>query len=84
MTDQYDVIIVGAGFGGIGAAIQLKRLGFQNFVLDREDDLAEPGTSTTTPDWRSTFHHHVFVLLRAESELVAAVLHRRRNQAVRR
>ena len=40
MTDQYDVIIVGAGFGGIGAAIQLKRLGFQNFVLlDREDDL---------------------------------------------
>ena len=30
MTEQnYDVIIVGAGFGGIGAAVQLKRLGFQ-------------------------------------------------------
>ena len=41
MTDQqFDVIIVGAGFGGIGAAIQLKRLGFENFViLDRDDDL---------------------------------------------
>jgi cation diffusion facilitator CzcD-associated flavoprotein CzcO len=41
MTDQqFDVIIVGAGFGGIGAAIQLKRLGFDNFViLDRVDDL---------------------------------------------
>jgi len=40
MTDQYDAIIVGAGFGGIGAAIQLKRLGFENFILlDREDDL---------------------------------------------
>ena len=41
MTEQnYDVIIVGAGFGGIGAAIQLKRLGFENFVLlDRLDDL---------------------------------------------
>ena len=41
MTEQhYDVIIVGAGFAGIGAAIQLKRLGFENFVLlDREDDL---------------------------------------------
>lgn len=39
-TDRFDAIIVGAGFGGIGAAIQLKRLGFENFViLDREDDL---------------------------------------------
>lgn len=41
MTEQnYDVIIVGAGFGGIGAAVQLKRLGFENFrLLDRLDDL---------------------------------------------
>ena len=39
-TSRFDAIIVGAGFGGIGAAIQLKRLGFDNFViLDREDDL---------------------------------------------
>jgi cation diffusion facilitator CzcD-associated flavoprotein CzcO len=39
-TDRFDAIIVGAGFGGIGAAIQLKRLGFDNFIiLDREDDL---------------------------------------------
>lgn len=39
-TDRFDAIIIGAGFGGIGAAIQLKRLGFENFViLDREDDL---------------------------------------------
>ncbi|OBI31235.1 monooxygenase [Mycobacterium sp. E1386] len=39
-TDRFDAVIVGAGFGGIGAAIQLKRLGYENFViLDREDDL---------------------------------------------
>ncbi|MGV0597215.1 flavin-containing monooxygenase [Mycolicibacterium vulneris] len=37
---DYDAVIVGAGFAGIGAAIQLKRLGIENFViLDREDDL---------------------------------------------
>lgn len=37
---QYEFIIVGAGFGGIGAAIQLRRLGYDNLViLDREDDL---------------------------------------------
>lgn len=40
MTGRFDAIIVGAGFGGIGAAIALKRLGYENFViLDRHDDL---------------------------------------------
>ncbi|BBY84924.1 flavin-containing monooxygenase [Mycolicibacterium tokaiense] len=39
-TEHTDVVIVGAGFAGIGAAIQLKRLGFDDLVLlDREDDL---------------------------------------------
>src|ERR1700742_3393221 len=39
-SDHYDAVIVGAGFAGIGAAIQLKRLGFDDFViLEREDDL---------------------------------------------
>lgn len=39
-SEQFDAVIVGAGFGGIGAAIQLKRLGYENFVLlDREADL---------------------------------------------
>lgn len=39
-TEQFDAIIVGAGFGGIGAAIQLNRLGYRNLaILDREDGL---------------------------------------------
>jgi len=39
-SELYDAVIVGAGFGGIGAGIQLKRMGYHNFViLDREDDL---------------------------------------------
>jgi cation diffusion facilitator CzcD-associated flavoprotein CzcO len=37
---RFDVVIVGAGFGGIGAAIQLNRLGYYNLVIvEREDDL---------------------------------------------
>lgn len=37
---QYDVIVVGAGFGGMGAAIQLKKMGYDDIlILDREDDL---------------------------------------------
>ncbi|MEV6768920.1 NAD(P)/FAD-dependent oxidoreductase [Nocardia sp. NPDC051030] len=40
MAPQYDAIVVGAGFGGMGAGIQLDRLGLSNFViLEREDDL---------------------------------------------
>ncbi|MGD9484975.1 NAD(P)-binding protein [Streptomyces sp. TRM70308] len=36
----YEAVIVGAGFGGMGAAIQLNRLGTDNIaILEREDDL---------------------------------------------
>jgi cation diffusion facilitator CzcD-associated flavoprotein CzcO len=36
----HEAVIVGTGFGGMGAAIQLKRLGFEDVVmLEREDDL---------------------------------------------
>jgi cation diffusion facilitator CzcD-associated flavoprotein CzcO len=38
--DNLEFAIVGAGFGGIGAAIQLKRLGYDKIaILDREADL---------------------------------------------
>lgn len=40
MVTQYDAVIVGAGFGGMGAAIQLRRLGYDNLlILERESDL---------------------------------------------
>ncbi|MFE9576400.1 flavin-containing monooxygenase [Nocardia sp. NPDC006044] len=40
MAPQYDAVVVGAGFGGMGAGIELDRLGLSNYViLDREDDL---------------------------------------------
>ncbi|MGB1581674.1 MAG: NAD(P)-binding protein, partial [Nevskiales bacterium] len=35
-----EAIIVGTGFGGMGAAIQLKRMGIGSILmLDRNDDL---------------------------------------------
>jgi len=40
MMSIYDAVIVGAGFGGMGAAIQLRRQGYDDLViLEREDDL---------------------------------------------
>ncbi|MDP0397870.1 flavin-containing monooxygenase [Tsukamurella strandjordii] len=39
-SDELDVVVIGAGFGGIGAAIALKGLGYERLlVVDREDDL---------------------------------------------
>jgi cation diffusion facilitator CzcD-associated flavoprotein CzcO len=39
-SPQYDAVVVGAGFGGMGAAIELKRLGLDGLlILEREDDL---------------------------------------------
>lgn len=54
---DHDVVIVGAGFGGMGAAIQLKELGYDNIVLiDRLDGLGGtwrvnnyPGLSVDQP-----------------------------------
>lgn len=40
MAPRYDAVVVGAGFGGMGAGIQLDRLGLGDFViLEREGDL---------------------------------------------
>ncbi|MEU4839527.1 flavin-containing monooxygenase [Nocardia testacea] len=40
MAPRYDAVVVGAGFGGMGAGIQLDRLGLHNYViLERESDL---------------------------------------------
>ncbi|OBK82451.1 monooxygenase [Mycolicibacter heraklionensis] len=37
---RFDAVVVGAGFSGIGAAIQLKSLGYEDIlVIEREDDL---------------------------------------------
>lgn len=37
---DHDVVIVGAGFGGMGAGIEFKRLGINDIaILEREDDL---------------------------------------------
>ncbi|GAB2775128.1 NAD(P)/FAD-dependent oxidoreductase [Nocardioides salsibiostraticola] len=40
MDTLHDALIIGAGFGGIGAAIQMRRLGYDDLViLERESDL---------------------------------------------
>ena len=64
-AQRLDVVIVGAGFGGIGAAIQLNRLGYDNIViLDREDDLGGNVARQPLPGpFRRCPVDHVFLLV---------------------
>lgn len=44
------IVIIGAGFGGIGAAIRLKRAGFDDFVvLERAEDVGGTWQANTYP-----------------------------------
>ena len=83
---QYDAVIVGAGFGGMGAAIQLEPAGPDNLaILEREDDLGGTWHVNRYPGLAVDIAvGHVLLLLRAEPVLVAAVRAGRRAQAVRR
>jgi cation diffusion facilitator CzcD-associated flavoprotein CzcO len=48
---DHEVVIIGAGFGGIGAAIALKRAGIDDFViLERADDIGGTWQANTYPD----------------------------------
>ena len=57
MTEEHEVIIVGAGFSGIGMAVRLRSMGVDDFVvLDRGNDLggtwrdnSYPGASCDVP-----------------------------------
>ncbi len=57
MTSEHDVIVVGAGFSGIGMAARLRSMGIDDFVvLDRGNDLggtwrdnSYPGASCDVP-----------------------------------
>jgi cation diffusion facilitator CzcD-associated flavoprotein CzcO len=73
-TEQFDAEDRWAGFAGIGAAIQLKRLGFDDFViLEREDDLGGTWYVNHYPGLAVDVPTTTYLLLRAEPELVAVV-----------
>src|SRR4051794_38588808 len=49
-TESPSVVIVGSGFGGIGTAIELKRAGFDDFViLERASEVGGGGREKNYP-----------------------------------
>ncbi|HSW15332.1 MAG TPA: NAD(P)/FAD-dependent oxidoreductase [Solimonas sp.] len=50
LRPDYEAIVIGTGFGGMGAAIELKRLGIDSLLLlDRNDDLGGTWHVNTYP-----------------------------------
>jgi cation diffusion facilitator CzcD-associated flavoprotein CzcO len=61
MTPHHRVAIVGSGFGGLGAAIRLKREGIDDFVvLERADDLGGTWRDNTYPGCACDVPSHLY------------------------
>ncbi len=67
ITLDHEIVIVGSGFSGLGAGIQLKKMGLDNFViLERANDLGGTWRDNTYPgltvDVASTSYSYGFEL----------------------
>ena len=57
----YQVVVIGAGFGGIGMAIALKQAGIEDFVVvDRADDLGGTWRDNTYPGLTCDIPSHLY------------------------
>lgn len=60
-SNHHDVVIIGAGFGGIGAAIQLGRRGFGDIVLlEKSDDVGGTWRDNSYPGCACDVPSHLY------------------------
>ncbi|MEV6071373.1 NAD(P)/FAD-dependent oxidoreductase [Nocardia sp. NPDC052001] len=63
-TPDHEVVIIGAGFGGMGAGIKLKQAGIEDFmILERRDEVGGtwrdntyPGVAVDIPSFTYSYH----------------------------
>ena len=53
MTKMYDVIVVGAGFGGLSAAIRLAAVGYEVLMVEQSERLGGKAGVYVDNDFRS-------------------------------
>jgi cation diffusion facilitator CzcD-associated flavoprotein CzcO len=59
-VDHHRVVIVGAGFGGIGASIRLAERGIEHVVLEKLDDVGGTWLSNQYPGCRCDVPSHLY------------------------
>jgi cation diffusion facilitator CzcD-associated flavoprotein CzcO len=59
-TDHHRVVIIGAGFGGIGASIKLAEAGVDHVILEKLDDVGGTWLSNQYPGCRCDVPSHLY------------------------
>jgi len=60
MSSHHDVVIVGAGFGGIGASIKLAEQGIDHVILEKADDVGGTWWANRYPGCRCDVPSHLY------------------------
>jgi cation diffusion facilitator CzcD-associated flavoprotein CzcO len=60
MTAHHDVVIIGAGFGGIGASIKLAEQGIEHVLLEKADDVGGTWWANRYPGCRCDVPSHLY------------------------
>jgi len=60
VTAHHDVIVIGAGFGGIGASIKLANLGVEHVILEKADDVGGTWWANRYPGCRCDVPSHLY------------------------
>lgn len=60
MTDHHRVVVIGAGFGGIGASIKLSEQGIDHVILEKLDDVGGTWLSNQYPGCRCDVPSHLY------------------------
>jgi cation diffusion facilitator CzcD-associated flavoprotein CzcO len=60
MTTHHDVVVIGAGFGGIGASIKLAEQGIEHVILEKADDVGGTWWANRYPGCRCDVPSHLY------------------------
>ena len=61
MAPDFDVLVIGSGFGGLGTAIQLKRDGIDDFIVfERGEDVGGTWRDNTYPGCACDLQSHLY------------------------
>ena len=60
MTEGHRVVVVGAGFGGIGASIKLAEQGIEHVILEKADDVGGTWWANRYPGCRCDVPSHLY------------------------
>ncbi len=60
MTEHHEVVVIGAGFGGIGASIKLAEQGIEHVLLEKADDVGGTWWANRYPGCRCDVPSHLY------------------------